>query len=64
MILSKNFKVENNGIWISKEELQSWKDHYDSVADSCELLSRKVYYKGKADVLIDLLKTIEREKGD
>lgn len=64
MTLVENFKVENDGIWISKDEIQSWKDHYESVADSCGLLSRKMYYNGMADVLIDLLKTIEREKGD
>ena len=62
MTLVENYKVENNGIWISKEEIQSWKDHYKDIADCCELLYRKMYYKGMADVLIDLLNTIERKE--
>ena len=60
MILVENYKVENDGIWISKEEIQSWKDHYENVSESCDKLSRRMYYKGKAVILIDLLKTIEQ----
>lgn len=61
MTLTENYKVENNGIWVSKDEIQSWKAHYESVAHCCDKLSRKMYYNGMADVLIDLLKIIERE---
>ena len=64
MTLTKNYKVENNGIWILKDEIQSWKDHYESIANVSENLPSKMYYMGMADVLMDLLKTIEREKGD
>lgn len=72
MTLIENFKVENGGIWISKEELQSWKAHYEIVKKEYETLDKKemgnlhldLYYKGKVDVLIDLLKTIEQKEAE
>ena len=63
MILQENdFKIKNDGIWISKKALEECKKHYQKVADKCHLGKynlQKVFYTGKADVYVDLLKHFE-----
>lgn len=63
MILENDeYKLENGGIWISKEALEECKQHYCSVADKFkpkkgkDLDFRYPFYIGKADVCTDLLK--------
>ena len=56
------YKVEGYGIWISKKALEECKQHYCKVADKCHLGKnnlQKVFYMGKADVYVDLLKHFE-----
>ena len=63
MVLQKDeFRIEGDGIWISKKALEECKQHYCKVADKCHLGKsnlHKVFYTGKADVYIDLLKHFE-----
>lgn len=63
MILQGNdFKIENDGIWLSRKALEECKKHYCKVADKCHLGKnnlQKVFYMGKADVYVDLLKHFE-----
>lgn len=64
-MLIEEYKVENDGIWISKAELIKHRNHYDAVQKHCgqhdsERLSR--YYNGKVDVLNDVLMVILEEE--
>ena len=63
MVLEKDeFKIQDDGIWISKKALEECKQHYCKVADKCHLGKnnlQKVFYMGKADVYVDLLKHFE-----
>ena len=56
------YKIQDDGIWISKKALKECKQHYCKVADKCHLGKnnlQKVFYMGKADVYVDLLKHFE-----
>lgn len=56
------YKIQDDGIWISKKALEECKQHYCKVADKCHLGKnnlQKVFYMGKADVYVDLLKHFE-----
>ena len=72
MILQANeFKIENDGIWISKKALEECKKHYCKVADQCkkEYFDGKDNFKfpmyiGKADVYRDLIKHFEQLEGE
>lgn len=63
MILqSDEYKIQDDGIWISKKALEECKQHYCKVADKCHLGKnnlQKVFYTGKADICNDLLKHFE-----
>lgn len=63
MILQDDeYKIQDDGIWISKAALEECKQHYCKVADKCHLGKnslQKVFYTGKADVYVDLLKHFE-----
>ena len=63
MILEKDeYKIQDDGIWISKKAIEECKQHYCKVADKCHLEKnnlQKVFYMGKADVYVDLLKHFE-----
>ena len=63
MVLEKDeFKIQDDGIWISKKALEECKQHYCKVADKCHLGKnnlQKVFYTGKAAVYVDLLKHFE-----
>lgn len=61
---ANNYKVENDGIWVSRQELESWRDHYKKVAESLRHLQTVMLYTGKSDVLTDLIKHIKNEKED
>lgn len=66
MTLEKEeYRIEGDGIWISKKALEECKQHYQKVADKCHLGKynlQKVFYMGKADVYIDLLKHFEMQE--
>lgn len=64
MTLQKDeYKIEDNGIWISKDALESWRKHYTLVAKLKKGDLLQGLYLGKADVLIDLLKMFEPLEG-
>lgn len=61
----RDYKIENDGIWIAKSELESWRAHYVDVARSLshntdstanDLMWLNI---GKSDVLTDILKKFE-----
>jgi hypothetical protein len=56
------YRIDGDGIWISKAALEECKQHYCKVADKCHLGKnnlQKVFYTGKADVYMDWLKHFE-----
>lgn len=62
----QDYKIDDNKIIITKEELQEIKEHYLNVADKYKHKNnndvidvRYSYYIGKAAVLIDILKMFE-----
>ena len=67
MVLEKDeYRIESDGIWISKSALEEWRDHYCKVADKFkpkpqkqDLDFRWPFYIGKVEVCIDLLKHFE-----
>ena len=63
VLQSDEYKIQDDGIWISKKALEECKQHYCKVADKCYLGKnnlQKVFYMGKADVYVDLLKHFEQ----
>lgn len=67
MVLEKDeYRIEGDGIWISKKALEEYRNHYCNVADKFKPKPKKQdldfrwpFYIGKADVCIDLLKHFE-----
>ena len=56
------YRLQDDGIWISKAALEECKQHYKQVAEHCfneknEL--QTLFYIGKSDVYNDLLKHFE-----
>lgn len=63
MILQQGeYKIQDDGIWIKKSELEAWKKHYSKsylkIAGSGEH-KRTRYLLGKIAVLADLLKMFD-----
>lgn len=59
------YRIEGDGIWISKAALEECKQHYCKVADKCHLGKnnlQKVFYMGRVDVYVDLLKHFETQE--
>lgn len=67
MVLEKDeYRIEGDGIWISKKALEECRDRYCKIANKFKPKLKKPYlsfrcpfYLGKADVCIDLLKHFE-----
>lgn len=66
MVLEKDeYRIEGDGIWISKAALKKCKNHYCKVADKFKPRKKQhwdyrwTFYLGKADVCNDLLKHFE-----
>ena len=61
MTLQKDeYKIDDNGIWISKDVLAKCKLHYAQEADAYKKDAfRYPYYLGKSEVFLDLLKMYE-----
>lgn len=60
------YKLDDDGIWIKKEVLEQWKDHYNSVSEELykkDDMIKAWYYMGKAAVFIDLIKMFEPLEG-
>ena len=60
------YRIEDDGIWIKKEVLESWRDHYADVSLGQDRLGKLLYawfYMGKRDVCVDLLKMFEPLEG-
>lgn len=62
MILQENYKIENDGIWITKEELEKWRDHYKCLFLETDDVPTCMLYIGKHDVIVDLLKLFKEEE--
>ena len=61
----KEYRIEGEGIWISKDTLAKYRNHYGKVADQYKKEDfRYGLYLGKADIMIDLLKMFEPLVGD
>ena len=63
MVLQNDeFKIENDGIWISKKALEELREHYNKVSLGCDREMKMFlshFYMGKCDAYIDLLKHFE-----
>ena len=64
------YKIQDDGIWISKKALEECKQHYCKVADKFKPKPKKQkldfrypFYIGKSDVYVDLLKHFEPQEG-
>ena len=56
------YKIKDDGIWISKKALEECKKHYKQVAERCfdeENDFKTLFYIGKSNVYNDLLKHFE-----
>lgn len=68
MILQQGeYKIQDDGIWIKKSELEAWEKHYSKsylkIAGSCKH-KRVGYLLGKITVLTDLLKMFDDLDGE
>ena len=57
------YRIQDDGIWISKKALEECKQHYKQVAENCfdeknEL--KTLFYIGKSNVYSELLKHFEQ----
>ena len=63
MILqSYDFKIQDDGIWISKKALEELRAHYNEVSLGCDREMKMLqahFYMGKCNAYIDLLKHFE-----
>lgn len=55
------YKTQGNEITLSKEILERWRDHYQEVSERYGEAWRKMFYLGKAEILVDLIKLIDDE---
>ena len=58
MVLDKKeYEIKGDNIIISKKELEAWRDHYYKVASNTTNDGHLVwFYRGKHEVIVDLLK--------
>jgi len=60
MVLQDNeYKIQDDGIWISKAALEELREHYNKVSIGCDREMKMLqahFYMGKCDAYIDLLK--------
>ena len=67
MVLQNDeYRIEGDGIWISKKALEELKKHYNQVAEHCfdkENDFKTLFYMGKCHAYIDLLKHFEPQEG-
>lgn len=61
------YEITNDAITIKKEVLEQWRDHYYNVALDKELSEqeeKQMFYLGKHEVIVDLLKMLEPLEGE
>jgi hypothetical protein len=66
MLRNGEYRIDGDGIWISKEVLEQWKKQYRENAESLFSDENPVlafYYSGKADVFNDIMKMFEPLEG-
>lgn len=57
------YKIQDDGIWISKKALEEWEDHYYKLGKgTCNSLLHAMYY-GKHSVIFDLLLMFVPQEG-
>lgn len=64
-MIFKNHKIQDNGIWIPRSELEEWYDHYTMTSVQLSRIKKiemAMFYSGMADVLSDMIKAIENNK--
>jgi hypothetical protein len=63
MVLQNDeFKIQDDGIWISKKALEELREHYNKVSLGCDREKKFLlanFYMGKCHAYIDLLKHFE-----
>jgi hypothetical protein len=63
MTLEKDeYKIQDDGIWISKKALEELREHYNKVSLGCDREKKFLlanFYMGKRHAYIDLLKHFE-----
>lgn len=63
MILrSDEFRIDGDGIWISRKALEELREHYNKVSLGCDRemkILQAHFYMGKCNAYIDLLKHFE-----
>ena len=66
VIRGDDYKIEGEGIWLSKKLLEEYKAHYLNVAEGNKDSWKKnkdtfkfPFYEGKAEVLYDILKMFD-----
>lgn len=57
VLQSDEYKIENDGIWISKKAIEELRQYYKRVVSNT--VPYDMYYVGKANVLADILKHFE-----
>ena len=66
----KDYNIENDGVWLSRAEIEQWREHYAKVADKHKKAFvddkdgsfKFPFYLGKVEVMIDLLKLFDNEQ--
>lgn len=59
---SNEYSINGDSITISKETLLQWAEHYHNINMSCTSdMIKSMFYWGKEEVLLDLLKHFEQE---
>ena len=63
MVLQNDkYKIQDDGIWISKKALEELREHYNKVSIGCDREMKMLqahFYMGKCNAYIDLLKHFE-----
>lgn len=60
----ENHKIQGNGIWVSKGELEQWYNYYTKTSAQLgkEKIEMAMFYAGMADVLSDMIRAIENNE--
>ena len=62
----EEYRIEDEGIWVSRKALEEWRDHYFNNALDRELSEqdeKQMFYLGKHEVIVDMLKMFEPLEG-
>lgn len=63
MVFEKDeYRIMDDGIWISRKTLEECRDHYNKVSLGCDRnrnMLQAWLYMGKRDVYVDMLKMFE-----